>query len=116
MHELAVVQSMLEVVLEHARAAEAQKVQVIGLKIGALRDLVDTWIQSYFDYLSKDTLAAGAILRIERLPVVFQCEACRGSFPVKMEEVEGIACPHCGDRNVKLISGREFTIDHLEVI
>lgn len=116
MHELAVVQSMLDVVLEHARQGKAQRVQSIVLKIGELRDLVDEYIQSYFDYLSKDTLAAGANLKIERLPVVFLCEDCGNRFPVRLQEVVRIACPRCGGEKVNLVSGREFYIDHLEVI
>jgi hydrogenase nickel incorporation protein HypA/HybF len=116
MHELAIVQSMLDIVLEHARQGKAQRVQSIGLKIGELRDLVDEYMQSYFDYLSKDTIAAGAILKIERLPVIFLCEACGNKFPVRLQEVERITCPHCGDEKVNLFSGREFYIDHLEVI
>lgn len=116
MHELAVVQSMLDIVLEHARQGGAQKVQGIGLKIGELRDFVDEFIQSYFDFLSRDTIAAGAILKIERLPVIFQCEACGNKFPVRLQEIERVACSRCGGEKVNLISGREFYVDHLEVI
>lgn len=116
MHELAVIQSMLDIVLEHARQGKAQKVKSVGLKVGELRDFVDEFMQSYFAYLSKDTLADGAILKIERLPVVFQCDVCGNKFPIRMQEVEGIACAQCGGEKVTLVSGREFYIDHLEVI
>lgn len=115
MHELAVVQSVLDIALEHARQGDAQKVLSIWLKIGELRDFVDEFMQAYFAYLSKDTVAAGAILKIERLPVTFLCDACGHKFSARLQEVERIACSQCGGDKVNLVSGREFYIDHLEV-
>ena len=60
MHELPVTESILNIVLTHAKRNRARKVISIHLKIGELSDLENEWVQRYFDYLSKDTIAEGA--------------------------------------------------------
>jgi hydrogenase nickel incorporation protein HypA/HybF len=116
MHELAVTEGILKVVLRHAAANGASRVVGVGLRIGELSDLADEWLQRYFDYLSRDTIAAGADIRIERVPVVFRCEACGEPFPVRLSEIRDIACPACGPGKAVLVSGREFTVQQIEVI
>ena len=57
MHELPITESILKIVLKHAETNSVRKVMSINLQIGKLSDLEDEWIQRYFDYLSKGTVA-----------------------------------------------------------
>ena len=82
MHELQVTERILDVVLKHASGHDVSKIVVIHLRIGELSDLEDEWLQRYFDYLSKDTLAENARLAIEKAPIVMQCESCGCSLEV----------------------------------
>lgn len=116
MHELPVINSILRIVLEHAKKNSVEKVVSISLRIGEITDLVDEWMQRYFDYVSKNTIAEGAKLKIERSPVIFQCDACRNTFRVQIGEIGNVLCSACGDGDVKLISGREYYIKDIEVI
>jgi hydrogenase nickel incorporation protein HypA/HybF len=116
MHELQVTESILSIVLRHAEQNRVRKVVAIHLRIGELSDLENEWIQRYFDYLSKDTLAEGAKLEIERAPVVMQCNAGSHNFEVDIRQTKDIRCPECGDKECKLISGREYYIKHMEVL
>lgn len=116
MHELAVVDGILKVVLKSAVDNNAQKVLYISLRIGDMTDLVDKWIQHYFDFLSRDTIAAGARLKIQRTPVIVRCEECAHSFPVNIREMKKFVCPACGGEECSVISGREFHISNIEVI
>jgi len=88
MHELQVTESILSIVLKHAEANRVNKVVAIHLKIGELSDLENEWIQHYFDYLSKDTKAEGAKLKIERTPVVLRCNKCSNSFEVNIKQMQ----------------------------
>ena len=61
MHELPVTKSILEAVLCHAQAVAAQKIVRIHLVVGELNEFKRERIQRYFDYLSRDTPAEGAL-------------------------------------------------------
>jgi hydrogenase nickel incorporation protein HypA/HybF len=116
MHELPITESILNIVLRHAEANQALKVVKISLRIGELSDIVDEWVQRYFDYLSKDTIAEGATLKIERSPVIFRCKACEKDFRFDIRKIKDIICPVCGGKSVELVSGREFYIKDIEVL
>ena len=60
-----VMSSILDIVLDHANRNNAKKVVRINLRIGHLSDIIPEWAQSYFDMLSKDTIADHASLEIE---------------------------------------------------
>ncbi|MBA4398242.1 MAG: hydrogenase nickel incorporation protein HypA, partial [Syntrophus sp. (in: bacteria)] len=55
-------------------------------------------------------------IRIERIPVVFRCEACGETHEVKLSERKDVICPACGSAKASLLSGREFTVQQIEVI
>ena len=114
MHELPITESILAIVLKHARIHNLRQIVAVHLRIGKLSDLEDEWIQRYFDYLSKDTIAAGAGLKIERTPVVFQCGSCGESYEVDTERMKDALCPVCGQKGGTLVSGREYYIKEME--
>jgi len=115
MHELPVTESILKIVLKHALANNVQRVTAVHLQIGRLSDLEDDWIQRYFDYLSKDTMAQGAKLIIERMPIVMLCDACSTSYETEVAKLGELTCPNCGGVDSTLISGREYYIKDMEV-
>ncbi|MBS3943346.1 MAG: hydrogenase maturation nickel metallochaperone HypA [Dethiobacter sp.] len=115
MHEMAVTESILKIVLNHAEMNKAEKVITIYLQIGGLSDLEGEWLQRYFDYLSKGTIAGGAKLKIERTPVMVKCGTCPGAYEVRPEQTGNLACPDCGGNNGTLLSGREYTVKTMEV-
>ena len=115
MHELSVTQSILEIALDYATRNQATKIVDIHLQIGAVSDFDDEWIQRYFDFVSKETLAEGAKLRITRIPAQLQCQACSSVFPLDQSTWD-TRCPSCQSKDSHLISGREFRVEALEVI
>ena len=115
MHELPVTESILKVVLKYAAANTVSKVVSVKLEVGKLSDLADEWIQRYFDYLSKGTIAEGAKLKIERTPVIMKCGACSTSYEVHVGDMKEVVCPNCGESGGELLSGREYYIKDMEV-
>ena len=115
MHELPITESILKIVVKHAERNAVQKVMAIHLKVGKLSDLEDDWIQRYFDYLSKGTVAEGAKLVIERTPIVVRCNGCGTSYDVEMATMGEAVCPSCGEKGKTLLSGREYYIKNMEV-
>jgi hydrogenase nickel incorporation protein HypA/HybF len=115
MHEMPMTESILNIVLKHAAAGEARKVVSIYLQIGELTDLEEKWLQRYFDYLSKGTIAEGAVLKIEKIPAVVQCSKCSESYQIQPVYTADHTCPACGAGSGTLISGREYYIKSMEV-
>jgi len=115
MHELPVTGEILKIVLKHAELNGVSRVVTVHLQVGKLSDLEDDWIQRYFDYLSKGTVAEGAKLKIERLPIVIRCQSCSASYETQTSQLADLICPHCGGKEGELISGREYRIKDMEV-
>jgi len=115
MHELPVTERILNIVLKHAERNRVTRVVSITLTVGELSELEDEWIQHYFDYLSKDTIAAGARLNIERLPITVRCNACGQTQSIRKEDFGQITCSKCGESgDFSLVSGREYYIKEME--
>ncbi len=115
MHELSVTEKILDIVVSHAQKHHVKKVVSITLKIGELSDLENEWMQHYFDYLSKDTVAAGAILKIERVPIVLKCNKCGQLTEIAKDQLGQVSCSGCYEQaNFSIESGREYYIKEME--
>jgi hydrogenase nickel incorporation protein HypA/HybF len=112
MHELAVTESILEIASRHARQAGATRVTGINIVIGRLSSIVDDSVQFYFDFLSQNTLCAGAKLNFDRKPARMTCLDCGTDY---VFEADLIPCPRCGSSKTHITSGEEFHLDSIEV-
>ncbi len=112
MHELPVAENILEISLRHARQAEARRITDLNLVIGQLASIVDDSIQFYWDIISKDTLAEGAILHFRRIETELRCQDCK--IPYKPAAFD-MACPLCGGSNVKVVAGEEFYLESIDI-
>jgi hydrogenase nickel incorporation protein HypA/HybF len=113
MHELSVTQSVLDIVLRHAKQSHACRVLGINLVIGDLTGFVDESIQFYFDFMSKETLAEGARLNFERVPAKVRCTSCSAVYIPPDSRLW--ACPECEALGGEIISGREFSVASIEI-
>lgn len=116
MHELQVTESILSAVLQSARDHDVTKILRIHLEIGELNGMKDQWIQHYFDYLAKDTVAEGAEIKIKRTPVEFQCHDCNSSFSIDLARADSVTCPQCEGKNCSLSGGSDFSIIDMEAL
>jgi hydrogenase nickel incorporation protein HypA/HybF len=115
MHELSVTQGILDIALDYANRNQATKIVEIQLQIGEITDFQDEWMQRYFDFVSKGTIAEGAVLKISRVPAQLQCAQCAAVFPLD-RRTWSTECPSCHGKETSLISGREFRVESLQVI
>jgi hydrogenase nickel incorporation protein HypA/HybF len=118
MHELPLTKNILDTALRYARKTNSQKVVTIVLRLGALRDIKKEWIQHYFNYLSKGTIAEHAEILIIPDPIICHCRDCDKDFEIDRDHYAGedILCPNCSTPNYTLISGTKFQIEGIEVI
>jgi hydrogenase nickel incorporation protein HypA/HybF len=112
MHELSVVESILDISLKHAERNGAKQIVKINLVLGELTGIVDQCITFYWEMLAKDTIASDAEIVFRKVPVVARCTSCGKQFTP--EELD-LTCPSCGENKAELVSGREFQVESIEI-
>ncbi len=112
MHELAVTESILQIVLQSAEENGATKVTDISLTIGALSSIVDDSVQFYWEHISKGSIAEEAKLHFNRILAMLKCQTCGNEFQL-IEELS--PCPNCHSINLQIIAGEEFQVDAIEI-
>ncbi len=105
MHEISICQSMLRQVDAIAREHSARQVQSIHLQIGPLSGVEAELLMQSFPLVSAGTIAEGAELLIEKLPVRIRCHVCNRDSDASINH---LICPVCGDTATQLLSGDEM--------
>jgi hydrogenase nickel incorporation protein HypA/HybF len=113
MHELGLMQNIVDTVQEYAQKNNLSKVVKVRLEVGKLSGVVPEALEFCFEVCVKQTVLEGAVLEIERVAAMGKCKACEDSFDLVDEN---FTCPKCGGGDWELISGREFIIKELEGI
>lgn len=104
MHEFGYVESLLPVL---ERRAEGRTVTRIGVRAGVLHRLVDDSFQMAFDAVAAGTVADGAAVVLEQVPVDLHCDGC-GQERETDQQMD--SCPACGSTSVSNRNGDEFTL------
>ena len=112
MHELSITQNMLDLVLEEAKNAKAERVAKINLVIGEMSGIVDQCVEFYFEFLSQDTIANGAILSFAKVPTQARCLNCEELFTPKAFDW---SCPKCRESSTEIVAGNELYVESIEV-
>ncbi len=112
MHEMSIAQGILDIALEAAEKNGGGKIIRIKLQVGEMTGVVPDSLTFCFGALAAGTAAAEAELLIEVLPLVAQCQCCNYQFSVERYR---FFCPRCESADVKTLSGRELSVEHLEV-
>lgn len=111
MHELAIAQSLLDIVLEEAQRHGVGKVTRVGVKVGAFSSVVPDSLSFCFDLIKEGTVAAQAALVVLPVPLAGQCPDC--GQRVELSDPFA-ACPVCGGLRVGLDQGQELLVDFIE--
>jgi hydrogenase nickel incorporation protein HypA/HybF len=111
-HELSLMQDTVIIATKQAREAGAHHIHRIMMQVGALSGAVPETLEFAFDIVAKGTMAEGAKLEIERVPVLCYCPACAQEF----EPADFVCeCTRCGRPSTDLRHGRELQLTSLEV-
>ena len=109
MHELSLSSAIVNTVVKHARG---QRVSVVSLRVGRLRQVVPDTLEFYFDFVARDTLCEGARLEQEVVDARLRCHPCASEWAI---EIPAFRCPTCGGSDVEIASGNEFEVESIEV-
>jgi len=108
MHEMAITQSVVDAVCEHAAGRHIRSVKV---EVGALCAVVPDAMQFCFELATEGTLADGARLDLDVQPGSARCRTCGMTFDLP-DLI--LLCP-CGSADVEVVAGRDLKILSMEV-
>ena len=111
MHEMAIAEGILNIAFDYADRNQASKITKITLKIGEMSGIELEALNMSFDVLIKGTIAEGAELIVNRIPIIGQCNKCGKEFHI---EQYNFFCPEC-DGVLILKSGRELQVESLDM-
>lgn len=109
MHEMALAEGILQVVLD---AAEGETVRRISLRVGKLQMVVPDSLEFSFRLVAEGTPAAEAALEMEEIPVCMRCKRCGTESEMEMPP---FSCRHCGETELEVVSGDEMLVDVVEL-
>lgn len=106
---------VLETAVRVAQSNGGRRVTKITLKIGVMSGVVADYVQSFFEVISKGTIAQGATIEIISDPVVFRCRECSRTTVYEKLGPEYV-CHACGSESLLLLSGRGFQIVSVAIV
>jgi hydrogenase nickel incorporation protein HypA/HybF len=112
MHELSIALSVLDIVRTAAAESGLARVGLVRLRIGRASGVQPDSLRFAFDCSKEGTVAEGAALEIEEVPVGGRCESCDSDFTSAEPYV--LACPLCGGGSFRVTAGDELHVLDLE--
>jgi hydrogenase nickel incorporation protein HypA/HybF len=114
MHEVGLMQQALNIALKQAVQRGAQRIHRITFRVGAESGVVPEVIEIAFAIATQGTLAAGAELTIDHVPLLCFCHVCDQEFrPLDGDLLH--TCPHCQRLGAEVRQGREFEIASIDL-
>jgi len=112
MHEMAIAESVLQIIESAAQRESFTRVRAVWLEIGRLSGVEPEAIRFCFDVVTRESVAAGARLEIVDAPGSAWCMQC--SEPIEIH-TRADACPRCGSYQLQVTGGTEMRVKELEV-
>ncbi|WP_129125267.1 hydrogenase maturation nickel metallochaperone HypA [Geomonas oryzae] len=111
MHEITLVTGLFEIIKEQVAARGIESISKVRLKVGALAAVEPMTLTACFEVVAEGTVAEGAQLEIEEVPLTGRCRGCGADFRI---EKFSFICPCCGGGAVEMTGGRELYLESLE--
>lgn len=112
MHELSLLQEMLELALASAKKQGARAIHRIQLQVGEMSGVVPEALSFAFPIATHGTIAEGAVLEIDPISVVAYCPQCDQEF--QPGDVIYL-CPNCGEPSGEIRRGNELLLQSMEI-
>jgi hydrogenase nickel incorporation protein HypA/HybF len=112
MHEVGLMQTILDTAIACAQQVNAQQITVILLRVGEASGVVSDSLELAFEVVKKGTIAETAQLLVENVPTLCYCATCNLEFHPDDLFYE---CPDCHQPNTEIRQGKEFELTSLEV-
>ena len=115
MHEMSIVQSLLQMVEEEMARQGCTRLEVVSVTYGTLSGVVPESLQFCFEAMVHATPHEGARLELVELPLRLRCSACGRVFGGEGQEALWQPCPGCGEQfGHGVEQGKELYLNRLE--
>ncbi|WP_027365771.1 hydrogenase maturation nickel metallochaperone HypA [Desulfotruncus alcoholivorax] len=111
MHEISLIQALIETVKHSAAENDIARVNNVRIVVGELYGALPDALEFAFQVLTKGTVCEGAVLEIDKKPLVLKCRECESEY--RPGEINW-KCPACGSGGATAISGKELYVDYFE--
>ncbi len=112
MHEVGMMQQILEVAIERAKQEGAQHINRVHMRVGAEAGVVTESLALSFEVAKRGTIAEAAELEVEAVPVLCRCPQCGIRFHPASDLHE---CPQCEQLYCEVQQGKEFELAFLDL-
>jgi len=116
MHELGIMETVLDTAMEFATENSASEIREIHLLTGVVFGIHRDYADMFFKMISKGTIAENAKLVFDLVPARFICRECKQITEFTALSEKEFFCSHCDSRQVTMVSGREFRIQSMVVV
>jgi hydrogenase nickel incorporation protein HypA/HybF len=111
-HELSIALSVLDIVRTAAAESGLASVTIVRLRVGKASGVQPDSLRFAFECSREGTVAEGATLEIEEVPIGGRCDICDSDFTSREPYV--LACPLCGGTSFRVTTGDELHVLDLE--
>ncbi|MGC8603939.1 MAG: hydrogenase maturation nickel metallochaperone HypA [Desulfomonilaceae bacterium] len=113
MHEMGIVQSILDIIEQQMKIHAAKKLVRVNLEFGAMTAVMPEAIRFAFEVLTKGTLTEGAEIDINIVPIKAICFDCGQE---QLLDTFTPFCPVCSNGTMTVVEGKdEMRIVSIEV-
>ena len=113
MHELAIVQGIIDVIERERKARGFARVNSVEVQCGHYSCVSEESLKFCLEVVATDPHMKGAALRLVRMPAMFVCRGCGVEFPGTGPETR--VCPSCGAADPEPQVRSEIFVRSLEV-
>ena len=111
MHEISIAENLKVLVLEAAEKSNLSRVSRITVCFGQMVQIVPDIFKFAFTECVRDTMAMGAELDIEIIPVKIKCINCHEELNIQSDL---FMCGNCGSADIEIIEGKELFVKSIE--
>ncbi len=122
MHEVSVVTSLVDLIIQELGRYKVTKVNSVTLVVGDLTNLGEEQMTFAYEIVTRGTILEGSELLIEHEPVEVKCGSCGFWGPAKILQdpdfdthaIPVLSCPECGG-HVTVTAGQSCTVKCMDI-
>ncbi len=122
MHDVTAAQRIASTVVHAAHERQARRVEQISIALGAMTMIDPEQLTFWLEQVLRGTVAEGAEIEIERLPLIVRCSRCERESEVQVPDDPiyhlmpfAPTCPACGCEEIEIVGGDACVVRSMRI-